>query len=79
MNRLGLPKSMAGLLLTALLGIVWISHAELPVPPLTAPVIDQTATLTPEQQRNIEQRLRSFEQRKGSQIALLLVAMTPIA
>lgn len=76
MNRLGLPKSMAGLLLTALLGIVWISHAELPVPPLTAPVIDQTTTLTPEQQRTIEQRLRAFEQRKGSQIALLLVATT---
>lgn len=76
MSQHNLPKITARLLLTALLGIVWISHAEQPVPPLTAPVIDQTATLTPEQQRNLEQTLRAFEQRKGSQIALLLVATT---
>jgi len=47
--------------------------AEVPVPPLTGRVIDQTATLTTEQKAALEQTLRTFESRKGSQVAVLIV------
>jgi uncharacterized protein len=50
--------------------------AQLPVPPLTARVIDQTATLTSEQRAELERKLREFELRKGSQIAVLIVPST---
>jgi uncharacterized protein len=50
--------------------------AQLPVPPLTARVIDQTATLTTEQTAELERKLREFELRKGSQIAVLIVPST---
>jgi uncharacterized protein len=46
------------------------------VPPLTGHVIDQTNTLSEEQQKNIEQELAAFEARKGSQLAVLLVPST---
>ena len=49
---------------------------QVPVPPLTGHVIDQTNTLTEEQQKNIEQELAAFEARKGSQLAVLLVPST---
>ena len=42
-------------------------------PKLTAPVIDQTASLTPEQQRLLVSKLLAFESRKGAQIAVLIV------
>lgn len=76
MNPLTLSKAARLLLLIALLGAVWGSSAEVAVPPLTAHVIDQTSTLTAEQQAALEQQLRAFEARKGSQIAVLLVATT---
>lgn len=47
-----------------------------PVPPLTAHVVDLTATLSPEQQQALAARLRAFEQRKGSQLAVLIVPRT---
>jgi len=50
--------------------------AQLPVPPLTARVIDQTATLTSEQRAELERKLRELELRKGSQIAVLIVPST---
>lgn len=46
------------------------------VPPLTARVIDQTGTLSTTEQSALEARLAALEQRKGSQIAVLLVATT---
>lgn len=52
------------------------ANADVPVPALTAPVIDLTATLTPQQQAALEQTLRNFEARKGSQLAVLLVPTT---
>jgi uncharacterized protein len=48
----------------------------LPVPPLTARVIDQAATLSPEQVAALEAKLAAFEARRGTQIAVLLVAST---
>ena len=53
-----------------------IGFAQVPVPPLTAPVTDLTNTLTPQQTAALDQKLRAFEQRKGSQIAVLIVPTT---
>jgi len=50
-----------------------IAAAQVTVPPLTGRVTDQTATLTPEQQAALEQTLETFEARKGSQLAVLIV------
>ncbi|MDB5921519.1 MAG: hypothetical protein JWN13_455 [Betaproteobacteria bacterium] len=50
--------------------------AQIAVPKLTSRVTDLTGTLTQEQRTALEQRLAAFEQRKGSQIAVLLVPTT---
>jgi uncharacterized protein len=46
------------------------------VPELRSPVTDLTQTLTATQQQSLESMLRSYETRKGSQIAVLLVPTT---
>ncbi|MBU6437996.1 MAG: TPM domain-containing protein, partial [Betaproteobacteria bacterium] len=48
----------------------------LPVPALTAHVIDQTATLDAAAQAALEARLTAFEQQRGTQIVVLLVPTT---
>lgn len=48
----------------------------LPVPALTARVIDQTGTLDAAQRQALEAKLQAFEQEKGSQIVMLMVATT---
>ncbi len=50
--------------------------AQVAVPPLKSPVTDLTGTLTREQTASLEQMLHSFEARKGSQIAVLMVPST---
>jgi uncharacterized protein len=45
----------------------------IPVPKLTARVIDQTGTLTVPDIQRLESKLQAFEQAKGSQVAVLLV------
>lgn len=50
--------------------------AQVAVPPLTGRVTDQTATLTADQTANLEQILRTFEAKKGTQLALLIVPST---
>ncbi|MCG3144990.1 MAG: hypothetical protein HONDAALG_02525 [Gammaproteobacteria bacterium] len=50
--------------------------AEVPVPPLTARVIDQTGTLSAPEIEALERKLGDFEARKGSQIAVLIVPTT---
>jgi uncharacterized protein len=45
-----------------------------PVPKLTARVIDQTGTLTTAEGAALEEKLRDFEKAKGSQVAVLIVA-----
>ena len=64
---------MRALLLLLLALPAW---AQVAVPQLTARVTDLTGTLTKEQTASLEQRLQSFEARKGSQIALLMVPTT---
>src|SRR5215212_7951371 len=50
--------------------------ADVAVPPLREPVTDLTGTLTSQQVAALEQQLRAFEAKKGSQIAVLLVPTT---
>ena len=50
--------------------------ADVAVPPLTGRVVDQTGTLRAAQAADLEQKLKSFEDRKGSQIAVLIVPTT---
>jgi uncharacterized protein len=64
---------MRALLLLLLALPAW---AQVAVPPLTARVADLTGTLTREQTASLEQMLQSFEARKGSQVAVLLVPTT---
>jgi uncharacterized protein len=53
-----------------------LAQALVPVPPLKGPVTDLTGTLSAQQIATLEQSLRDFEARKGSQIAVLLVPST---
>ena len=64
------------LLLAFILGASSVVGADTPIPPLTARVTDQTATLTADQTQALEQSLQAFEARKGSQIAVLIVPST---
>jgi uncharacterized protein len=48
----------------------------LPVPALTARVVDQTGTLDAIQRQGLEDKLAAFEQQKGTQIVVLLVPTT---
>jgi len=48
----------------------------LPVPALTARVIDQTQTLAEPERADLEAKLAAFEQRKGSQMVVLMVPTT---
>ena len=50
--------------------------ADVAVPPLKGRVTDLTGTLKSEQAASLEQLLQSFEARKGSQIAVLMVPTT---
>lgn len=50
--------------------------ADVAVPPLTGRVVDQTATLSAADVSDLEQKLKSFEDRKGSQIAVLMIPTT---
>lgn len=63
------------LLLLLLCGLSPAS-AQVAVPALSGRVVDQTATLTVAQKGILEQTLREFEARKGSQVAILLVPTT---
>ena len=46
------------------------------VPALTGRVVDLVNSLSSEQKQSLEARLQAFEQRKGSQIAVLIIART---
>lgn len=55
--------------------VAWAAD-EVAVPPLQARVTDLTGTLSAEQQAALSASLQAFEQRKGSQVAVLLVPTT---
>jgi uncharacterized protein len=60
----------------ALLLFAALAMAQVAIPPLTARVTDQTATLSPATTAALEASLAAFEARKGSQIAVLIVPTT---
>jgi uncharacterized protein len=68
-------RALLGFLL-AMLAALAFAQGVLPVPELTARVIDQTGTLDAIQRQGLEDKLAAFEQRKGSQIVVLLVPTT---
>ncbi len=74
-----LIRRLLAALAVAALGFVAppaLAQALLPVPALTARVIDQTGTLDAAQRAGLETKLAAFEQRKGSQIVVLMVPTT---
>lgn len=66
--------------LVGILALLFASAAAAPdevaVPPLKARITDLTGTLNSGQLASLESELRAFEQRKGSQIAVLILAST---
>jgi uncharacterized protein len=69
-------RAFKAVLAAAALGWLALAGAQAPVPALTGRVVDQTGTLSPDQQATLEQTLASFEARKGTQIAVLVVRTT---
>ena len=82
-NALSLPHTvrwrlwLAGLLLglCALLPAAWAQQL-VPVPALTARVMDQTGTLSAADKAAIEAKLAAYEQKQGSQLVVLMVPTT---
>ncbi|MBR0708533.1 TPM domain-containing protein [Bradyrhizobium liaoningense] len=62
--------------LALLLGWLFPAFADVAVPQLTGRVVDQTGTLSSGDVATLTQKLRDFETRKGSQIAVLIVPTT---
>lgn len=74
---MGVFAPARALLVALVLGASLPALAELVmVPPLTARVTDQTATLSREQAAALEGKLQAFEAQKGSQLAVLIVPTT---
>jgi uncharacterized protein len=69
------PRVLGGTLLV-LAALVGVTRADQPIPPFTAFVTDLTGTLNPAQRDTLERDLSAFSERKGSQIAVLVVATT---
>jgi uncharacterized protein len=63
-------------LLALLLCLAQAALADVAVPPLKGRVVDLTNTLSSDTIDMLNQRIKSFEQRKGSQIAVLIVPTT---
>jgi uncharacterized protein len=68
------PSRICALLLSTL--SCALVHADIAIPPLSARVTDLTSTLSAEQKSALEQKLTAFEQRKGAQVAVLIVPTT---
>jgi uncharacterized protein len=81
LGRNSLVKGLTRLLLSVMawvilsLSPVW-AQALVPVPPLTARVMDQTGTLAVADVAALEQQLQSFEQQRGTQIVVLVLPST---
>ena len=69
-------RALAAIVLAAALGSTAWAQAVLPVPALTARVIDQTGTLDAAQKKALEAKLSALEKAKGSQVVVLMVPTT---
>lgn len=63
------------LLLAWLSPVLWAQSLQ-PVPPLTGHVVDRTGTLNAQQQAALEAKLTAFEQARGAQVVMLVIATT---
>ncbi len=63
-------------MLAATLSAAPPARAQVPVPPLSGRVVDLTGTLSGEAVTRIEGKLAALEQKKGSQLAVLIVPTT---
>jgi uncharacterized protein len=70
------PRTLGWGVAILLAALVGLAFAEQPVPPFAAFVTDLTGTVNPLQREALERELLAFEQRKGSQIAVLIVPTT---
>ncbi|MFZ9407430.1 MAG: TPM domain-containing protein [Burkholderiaceae bacterium] len=69
-------QCLIGLLLLLMLLMAASLRAQTAVPALQGRVNDLTATLSPQQRDALERRLAQFEQRKGSQLVILMLPST---
>ncbi|WFU42067.1 YgcG family protein [Bradyrhizobium sp. CB82] len=69
-------SSRAFLVLALFFAFALAAAADVAVPQLTGRVVDQTGTLSSGDVASLTSRLRDFENRKGSQIAVLIVPTT---
>lgn len=67
---------LAFMLCWAFASATLVALADVAVPPLTGRVVDLTGTLSTDQAAALEQKLKTFEDRKGSQLAVLIVPTT---
>jgi uncharacterized protein len=65
-------SAVAALLLVSLV----VLAEDRPIPALTGRVVDETGTLSAEQKHALETKLQGFQERKGSQIAVLITGTT---
>jgi len=71
-----MPGLVLALVMCVLSRLVFAQDALVEVPPLRAPVTDLSATLSADQLTSLNNALRAFEERKGSQVAVLIVPTT---
>jgi len=76
MNTARFLRAIAGAFALWLAVFAALAQALLPVPMLSARVIDQTGTLDTAAREALDAKLAAFEQRKGTQIVMLMVATT---
>jgi uncharacterized protein len=69
-------RAARAVILALMLCWTWAAMADVAVPPLTGRVVDQTGTLSSDQIAALDKKLKDFEDRKGTQIAVLIVPTT---
>jgi uncharacterized protein len=69
-------KAARASLVALMLCWAFAALADVAVPPLTGRVVDKTATLSSSDIASLDQTLKDFEAKKGSQIAVLIVPTT---
>ncbi|MEQ1684326.1 MAG: TPM domain-containing protein, partial [Burkholderiaceae bacterium] len=70
-------RLLAALWVAAAVWLAPAAHAQdVPVPPLSGRVIDQTGTLTPAQAQALSSKLEAIETQRGAQVVVLIVPTT---
>ena len=74
--RLQASKFFVALCASLLYAAIALAQSLQPVPPLSGRIVDLTHTLSVDQRQSLDVQLKDFEQRKGSQIAVLIIPRT---